>query len=77
MKYSGGEWTWTDDTKVTYTNWADDMPDSTGSCACMANMKVNHRWKNVICTGAYNFVCKLGKSFIVYLFIWYQVTVMS
>ena len=71
MKNSGGEWpyAWTDDAKVTYTNWADDMPDSTGGCACMANMNVNSRWMNVDCSERRNFVCKLGKSFIVLLFV--------
>ena len=57
-----GEWQWSDDTPLTYLNWAKGQPNNKRNDSrnenCVAAWFGNRQWHDMLCYAALPFVCK-------------------
>ena len=61
-----GQWTWTDGTEFSYSNWAKGEPNNHGNnedCMEIASPTSEEKqWNDDVCTKQAKFVCKLSRG---------------
>ena len=58
MRKYGDDWTWVDNSPITWTNWAEDEP-SNGSCV-MADSRDGNKWSTATCDALMSTLCQLS-----------------